>query len=181
MTNSANPFDALNNAVKKAATPPKGGFRHEKEVEIVKHALEMLALSPKGRELIAFKNNHNISIGVLKSKNSVDYAPSERTAYISASSGQKADDPALTINLAGALREAMQEHDNTLKKPEISMTQANYNNRFIDKIEDKLVWQTLVVYELGKIANKSEFIDTFAAMGYSNLIESYEKDLTENS
>jgi hypothetical protein len=49
------------------------------------------------------------------------------------------------------------------------------------KLEDKLFWETVIVYELGKIANKNEFIDSFTLMGYYNLIDGYEKDLTESS
>lgn len=176
-----NPFDALNKAVKRNVEPRKGGFRHDREDEIIAHALDNLALSAKGRELIAFRNTYDIQIGVLKSKNPVDYVPAEKTAYISATSSQNIDDPELTIHLAGALREAMQEHIDNLKKPTVAMGQTNFANRFGDKVEDKLIWQTLIVFELGKNANKSEFIDTFRAMGYSDLIESYEKDLTENS
>lgn len=174
-------FESLNKAIKKNMAPRKSGYRHEREAEIISHALAMLSLSPKGCELIAFKNNSNIKIGVLKSKTSVDYVPSEKTAYVSATYGQKIDDPAIVIHLAGALREAMQDYDPSLKKPTVSMGQAAFANRFGDKVEDKLIWQTIIVYELGKMANKSEFIDSFRAMGYDNLIQAYEKDLTENS
>jgi len=176
-----NPFDTLNKAVKRNIEPRKGGFRHEREDEIISHALGNMSLSAKGQELITFKDTHDIQIGVLKSKSPVDYVPEEKTAYISATSSQNSDDPILTIHLAGALREAMQEHIDTLKKPTIAMSEAEFSNRFVDKATDKLVWQTIIVYELGKIANMPEFVDSFVSMGYSNLIESYGKKLTESS
>jgi hypothetical protein len=45
------------------------------------------------------------------------------------------------------------------------------------KFEDKLYWQTGVVYELGVLGDKTEFIDSFALMGYGALIDAYQQDL----
>ena len=90
------------------------------------------------------------------------------------------NDPSITLWLAGALRESSQEYDPHLKRVSLQNGETIYFHREQKKLEDKLFWQTGVAYELGKLANKPEFIDSFIVMGYYSLIEAYEKDLNKN-
>lgn len=174
-------FASLKKAVKSDKQPEKRLIRHSREREIIDYALGMLSLSEKGQQLLDFVNEKQIKISVLRGRQSRDYTPQENSVYVSVSEDMPITDPDITIHMAGALRAAMQEFDPNLRKPDIDKGESFFVHRMGEKSDDKLIWQAIIVYELGNFANKPEFIDSFATMGYYSLIQAYEKDLTENS
>ena len=175
-----NPFEALKKAVSNTKPAEKRLIRHAQEREIIDYALNNLAQSEAGQELVDFANENEIKITILRGGPTRDYTSNAKNAYLVASDSVEFDDPDLTIHLTGALREAIQEYDPALRRMGLEKGESMYTHREGQKFEDKLFWQTIIVYELGKLANKSEFIDSFGSMGYYDLIEGYEKDLTLN-
>jgi hypothetical protein len=175
-----NPFEAIKKAVTRETKPEKRLIRHAREREIIDIALGNLALSEAGQELVDFARENEIQMTVLRGREARDYTSNAKNAYIVAPDSIDIDDPDLTIHLTGAIREAIQEYDPSLRRMGLEKGEQLYTHREGQKFEDKLFWQTIIVYELGKLANKSEFIDSFATMGYYNLIDGYEKDLTSN-
>jgi len=175
-----NPFESLNNLIKIEKPPEKRMIRHSKEREIIDTALANLSESALGQELVQFITENNIKITVLRGRDNRDYTPSKDSVFISVAEDMDADDPEITIHLVAAIRESMQEHDPMLRTPSLDQGEAIYVHRMGQKDDDKLIWQTKVTYELGKLAKKSEFIDSFTLMGYHSLIDVYEKELNEN-
>ena len=175
-----NPFESLNTLLKSEKHPEKRMIRHSKEREIIDIALGNLSQSELGQELVDFIKDYDIKISVLRGRDNRDYTPSKDAVFISVADDTDIDDPEITIHLAGAIRETYHEYDPKLRRIDPSNGESIYVQREQHKFEDKLLWETAVVYELGKLANKSEFIDSFAAMGYYSLIDAYEKDLIEN-
>ena len=174
-----NPFDSLNNLLSKETKPEKRMIRHSKEREIIDIALNRLSQSEMGQELVDFVRNYDIKISVLRGADNRDYAPSKEAVFISVSESMDIDDPEITIHMAGAIRECSHEYDPMLCRVSVDRGESIHYQREAQKFEDKLFWEAGIVYELGKIAGKTEFIDSFTLMGYYNLIEAYEKDLTE--
>lgn len=174
-------FDKLNALVKREKKPEKRLVRHSQEREIIDIALANLSLSEKGQKLVDFVKEKDIRISILRGQDTRDYTTTAKEVFVSVRQETDIDDPAITIHLAAAIREAMHEYDLNLKTPSPHQSEAIYVHRMGQKDDDKLIWQTIIVYELGKISNKTEFIDSFALMGYYSLIDVYEKDLTEYS
>jgi len=175
-----NPFIALKKAVTAEKTVEKRIIRHANEREIIEHCLNMLSLSDAGQELIDFAAENDIKYTVLRGRTARDYAPNSQNAYIVVPDSMPTDSADIVIHFTGALKEAIQEYEPDLRRIGVEKGEAVYAYKEAEKFEDKMLWQTIIVYELGKLANKSEFIDSFAAMGYYHLIEGYEKDLTGN-
>jgi hypothetical protein len=175
-----NPFAAL----KAAVTPPKPVdkrvLRHRKEREIIEHCRLMLGLSEAGQELLGFADENNIQFSILRGRAARDYAPNAYNAYVVVPDDMKMTDPDIVIHFVGALREAIQEHDPDLRRFTVDKGEQAYVSREVERFDDKMIWETIIVYELGIFEGRTEYIDSFATMGYYNLIESYEKDLSEN-
>lgn len=175
-----NPFEALKKAVGKETKAEKRLIRHAREREILDIALGNMSQSEAGQELLDFARENDINFAVLRGRDARDYTSNAKNAYIVAPDSIDSDDPDLTIHLVGAIRESIQEYDPNLRRIALEKGEDLYVHREGQKFEDKLFWQTIIVYELGKIASRTEFIDSFATMGYYSLIEGYEKDLTLN-
>ena len=172
-------FDKLGKLLKQEKTPERRLVRHPQEKEIIDIAQGNLRQSELGQELLDFLKEKDIQISVLRGRVTRDFAPGDKAVYITVADNTPIEDPDITIYLVGAIREAAQEYDQMLKKIPFERGESLFIQREEAKLQDKLIWQTNIVYELGKLANKTEFIDSFAAMGYYNLIEAYEKDLLE--
>ncbi len=151
--------------------------RHSREKEIIDIALSNLTQSEMGSELTEFARDYDVKISVLRGTENRDYVTGAQAAYIAVSEETASEDPINTISLAGALREASHEYDPQLKRISINNGESVHYHREHKKYEDKLFWQTGIVYELGILSNRTEFIDSFTLLGYYNLIEAYEKDL----
>lgn len=175
-----NPFASLNALFITEKPPERRFIRHPQEREIIENALNNLSMSDKGQELIDFVNSNDLKITVLRGQHNREFTPNKTNAYLTISESTHINDPSITIHMIGAIREAMHEYDPQLKTPSLSQGESIYVHRMGQKDDDKLIWQTMIVYELGKIANKSDFLDTFMLMGYYDLIDAYEKDLNEN-
>lgn len=174
-----NPFASLNALFITEKPPERRFIRHPQEREIIENALNNLSMSDKGQELIDFVNSNDLKITVLRGQHNREFTPNKTNAYLTISESTHINDPSITIHMIGAIREAMHEHDPMLKKVSYDQGESIYVQREERKLSDKLQYQTIIVYELGKIANKSEFIDSFLLMGYYDLIVAYEKDLNE--
>lgn len=175
-----NPFESLNSAIKKVRSPERRRLRHPQETEIIDVAMANMDSVPIGQELTQFIRDNNIRISILRGRQSRDYAPSDQTVFLSVSDNVEIDDPTITIHLAGAIRETAQEYDNMLRRVGVDRGESIYVHRETQKFEDKLFWQTGLVYELGKLHGKTEFIDSFMLMGYSSLVDAYEEDINNN-
>ena len=180
MIDLKNPFMALKKATTDKKPVEKRIIRHANEKEIINHCLAMLSLSEAGQELLDFAAANDIKYTVLRGRTARDYAPIAHNAYIIVPDTMPIDSADIVIHFIGALREAIQEYEPDLRRIGIEKGESIYAYKEAEKFEDKMLWQTITVYELGKLANNPEFIDSFAAMGYYHLIEGYEKDLTGN-
>lgn len=175
--NMKNPFESLNAAIKKTRLHENRRLRHTHETEIIETAMANLSQSEMGAALVEFIYANNLTVSILRGRYSRDYAPSDDTIFLSVSSDAAIDDPAITIHMAGAIRETAQEHDNHLRRVGVDHGESIYVHREGQKFEDKLFWQTGIVYELGVLGGRTEFIDSFTLMGYSSLIDAYAHDL----
>ena len=174
-----NPFESLNTLFKSDKPIEKRRLRHTYEREIIDIALDNLSQSQMGIELIEFLNDKAISIAILRGRTNRAYSITDKLVHISVTEDANIDDPEITIYLAGAIREAAQEYDTMLRRVGVDHGESIYVHREGQKFEDKLFWQTGIVYELGIIANRPEFIDSFTLMGYGSLIDAYDNDLQQ--
>lgn len=170
-------FESLNNILKSDKPRENRRLRHPKETEIIDIAKSNLSQSEMGAELLSFLNKENISIAVLRGRYNRSHTTSKNTIYITVYEDIDIRSADITIHLIAAIRQAAQEYDNMLRRVGVEQGESIYVHREGQKFEDKLYWQTGIVYELGKIAHKTEFIDSFTLMGYGSLIEAYEQDL----
>jgi len=170
-------FESLNGILKSDKPLENRRLRHPQETEIIDIAKANLSQSEMGTELLNFINDNNIKISVLRGRYNRTHTMSDNVAFISAYEDVDVRSPDLTINLVAAIREVAQEHDTMLRRVGVDSGESLYVHREGQKFEDKLYWQTGVVYELGRVANKLEFIDSFTLMGYGSLIDAYEQDL----
>lgn len=175
-----NLFESLNAVLKKETKPEKRMIRHAREREIIDIAMNNLSQSEMGMELVTFVKDYDIKLSVLRASHNRDYAPTKESVFITVSDDMDIDDPEITIHLAGAIRECSHEYDPMLRRLDPSNSESLYVHREEQKFDDKMYWMTGITYELGKIAGKNEFIDSFALMGYYNLLDVYEKDLTQS-
>lgn len=175
-----NPFQSLNTLFTTEKPLEKRRLRHTFESEIINIALDNLSQSPMGIELIEFINEKEINIAILRGRTNRAYSITEKFVHISVADNAYIDDPEITIHLAGAMREAAQEYDTMLRRVGVDHGESIYVHREGQKFEDKLFWQTGIVYELGILANREEFIDSFTLMGYRSLIDAYQDDLEQS-
>lgn len=170
-------FESLNNILKTDKPRENRRLRHPKETEIIEIAKANLSQSEMGVELLNFIKDNDVIISVLRGRYNRNHTTSSEAIFISVSDDIDIHSADITIHLAGAIREAAQESDQMLRRVGVDSGESIYVHREGQKFEDKLYWQTGIVYELGKVAQKSEFIDSFTLMGYSSLIDAYEQDL----
>jgi hypothetical protein len=172
-----NLFSKLNGFLKKEKQPEKRMIRHAQEREIINIALANLSHCDMGRVLLGFIEEHSLDITVLRGRKNRDYASSKNAVFISVGSNMNIEDPEITIHMAGAIRETMQEYEQQLRRLSIDNSENAYVLREEQKHEDKLFWQTGVVYEMGRLNDYPEYIDAFMLMGYGALVDAYERDL----
>ena len=172
-----NPFAQLNTLLKTEKEPERRLIRHPREREIIEIALNNLKDSPKAQELVAYMEYRGIKAGVLRGRIGREYAPNKEKFFISVADDVDIHDPKITIDFVGALARSVQEYNPHLCTIDPARGETLYVHREEQKFHDMLTWQTAFVYELGKMVNKDEFIDSFTIMGYSSLIDAYEKDL----
>ena len=170
-------FSKLNSILKKEKPPEKRLIRHPQEREIINIAIANLSQCEMGKALLEFIDSHHLDVTVLRGKRNRDYPTSKNGIYISVSTRMDIEDPEITIHMAGAIRETMQEHDPHLRRLGVDNSESAYVMREEQKFEDKLFWQTGVAYELNQQANRREFIDAWYLMGYGALLDAYERDL----
>ena len=172
-----NPFDSLNTILKAKKPLENRRLRHSQEHEIIRIALDNLSQSEMGVELLTFLNDFDIKLAVLRGRHTRNHSTSDKFVFISVSEAADISDPEITIRIAGAIRETAQEHDKMLRRVGVDHGESIYVHREGQKFEDKLYWQTGIVYELGRLGERAEFIDSFALMGYASLVDAYEHDL----
>jgi hypothetical protein len=172
-----NPFESLNGLLKSKEPAERRIIRHPKETEIIEIAMNNLSQSEMGTELARHIHDNNIMMTVLRGRHSRNFTTSADTIYIAAPDNIDVDAPELTIMLVGAIRESAQEMDNMLRRVGVDNGESIYVHREGQKFEDKLFWQTGVVYELGQVAERTEFVDAFMIMGYGALLDAYAEDL----
>lgn len=170
-------FESINAKIRKKIPTENRRLRHSKEREIIDNALGNLSQSDIGTELIEFINEKKVEISVLRGRYNRDHSMSDNHVFISVSEDTNIDDPEITIRLVGAIRETAQEGEQMLRRVGIESGESIYVHREGQKFEDKLYWQTGVVYELGILADRPEFLDSFTLMGYGTLVDAYEADI----
>jgi hypothetical protein len=172
-----NLFSKLNGFLKKEKPPEKRMIRHPQEREIINIALANLSHCDMGRALLSFVDEHHLDITVLRGRKNRDYASSKNAVFISVGANMDITDPEITIHMAGSIRETMQEYDQHLRRLSVDNSENAYVLREEQKHEDKLFWQTGIVYEMGRLHDHPEYIDAFMLMGYGALVDAYERDL----
>lgn len=177
----SNPFDKLNRKLGNTAPKQgKSGYRHEREATILSELRAVMQNSPMAQSLLQFADDNKIEIHVLRHKTGFGFVPESSHVYIAAAPEDKSGSAEMIIHLTAALREAQQEFEPDMKRPDISHGKEAFTKRFVDKKSDIRWHQCAVVDELASNLNFTEIIDSFKAMGYSSLLEGYRKDLQEN-
>lgn len=172
-------FSKLNSSFSPSKQTKKPGYRHESEEDIIKELRYVMQNSPTAKNLLAFADEHKLEIHILKNKSGFGFVPETSHIYISATPETHSGSADMIIHLAAALREAQQEFEPELKRPQISEGQQSYQQKFVNKKSDIRWHQCAVVHELDQNLGFTEIVDSFKAMGYSEILDGYRKDLQE--
>lgn len=171
----------LNNSFKPRNSSGKASYRHDREAEIIDQLRFVMKHSPMAQSLLDFADEHKIEIHVLKNKAGFGFVPESSHVYIAASPDTKTGSSEMIIHLVAALREAQQEFEPQHKRPNVSMGEEAFVERFANKKSDVRWHQCAVVDQLATNLNFTEIIDSFKEMGYGSILEGYRKDQLENS
>lgn len=173
---TGSPFDKINKSFAPGQGAGRATYRHEREKPIIDQLRFVMQHSPTAKGLLNFADEANLEIHVMKNKANFGYMPSGRIVYISAPPEQRTPTPEMLIHLVGALREAQQETYPEMSRPNVEMGRDAFVNKFMDKKADIYFFQCCVVEEIEKALNFTEIVDSFQAMGYSDILEAYKKD-----
>jgi len=171
-----NPFDKLNKSFTAGKTTGKPSYRHERESQIIDQLRFVMQHSATAKALLEFADTNAIEIHVLKNKTGFGYLPDGSVVYISAAPEIRIGTPEMLINLVGGLREAQQETTPETRRPTIEMGKERFVEQYVDKKADIYFHQCSVVEEIEKALGFTEIVDSFQAMGYSDILEAYKKD-----
>lgn len=176
MSNINDPFDTLNKTFSAGRNSAKSSFRHEREDHIIDQLRFVMKHSDTAQALLDFADNHNIQIHVLKNKEDFGFIPEGQIVYIAATPNERIGTPEMLINLIGALREAQQEQFPETRRPTLDMGEERYVQHYVDKKADIHWHQCQAIEEIEKSLGFTEIVDSFRAMGYSEILEAYKKD-----
>lgn len=175
-------IDKLNKALGSDKEPTRlapGSISHENSGSILQSARDILSHSATGQELLDFADKTEVNIMVVKSRDSFAAQPDPKAVYVSAPAGAKTATPDLVIQLVAALRESFQDTDIDWKRPTFAVGKDRFVKTMVDKRKDSLFLQCVVVQELTNNLHTQDFLDAFDKMGYSSIMEAYQKDLQQ--
>ena len=109
-------FESLNKVLKNDKPVENRRMRHPKETEIITEAMNRLAQSEMGSELIQFVEDHNVRLHVLRGRDNRNHSNSSSDVFISVADDIDIRAAEITILMAGAIRDAAQEHDTHLRR-----------------------------------------------------------------
>jgi hypothetical protein len=174
-------FTKLNSSFSPSKSSKKSGYRHEEEESIIQELRYVMKNSATASKLLDFVDSHRIEIHILKNKSGFGFVPESSHIYISATPDMRSGSAEMIIHLTAALREAQQEFEPELRRPSVSEPQASYQQKFVNKKSDIRWHQCAVVHELDENLSFTEIVDSFKAMGYSEILDGYRKDLQETA
>jgi len=168
----------LNKALKVGGrNTPTGSFRHDNEAEILAAATDLLAKSETGRELLDYARNNNIAMHVLRNKQDYGVMPDAGAVYITCPAGQDMPTVRAVLQLALALREAMHEGDEAMKRPSPRIGRERFLQSYMKKDQDIAYIAAEVSYQLVQATGLSQIIDEIGHMGYGDVYEAYKHDV----
>lgn len=177
-------FDKLNATINTPSTPKavaqRGNITHPNSDHIVERATQIMLRSYTGQKLMDFANDAQLQMVVLANRAESGYAPEGKTIYLNVPAAQDIGSAAIIIQLTAALREAMQEEIDELKRPSFEWTKQQFSQRHVDRGRDKRFYICAVAHELVYEHNMRELFDEMAKIGYDVLLEAYGKDLQES-
>lgn len=176
-------FDGFNKKLTEPKAAPnttnRADFTHPNSDALIAAATQVLALCATGQMLLDFADHAGIKMVVLSNQTEGGYSPNGKVAYINVPAGQEAGNAAIIIQLTGALREAMQEEIDELKRPLLEWPEHDFAQRHVDRDRDRLFYVCSVAYELINEQKMREIFDEMSKIGYINLLEAYGKDQEE--
>ena len=176
-------FDKINKQLGEKPRTQKSAlntdFIHPNSDTMVTSACNLIRKTKTGEMLLDFAKNAGISMHVLAQNNESGYTPNQKTVYISVPAAQEAGTAKIIILLAGALREAMQEEIDELKRPPLTWPEHDYAQRMVERNRDKWWYTCAVAHDLIHEHNMHELFDEFRMMGYDKALTGYGKDLEE--
>ena len=177
-------FDKLNNQISKRPSSPKigqkkDGFIHPNSEQMITSACNLIARTDTGQMLLDFAKKADIKIHAVTNSAEHTQSTDPKTIYIGVPAAQETGSARIVILLSGALREAMQEEIDELKRPPLSWPEHDYAQRMVEKDRDKWWYSCAVAHDLIENHGLRELFDELHIMGYYSLLEAYGKDLQE--
>ena len=176
-------FDKLNKQLGEKSATPKAAinsdFIHPNSEAMITSACTLIAKTNTGQMLLDFAKTANISMHAISQSTDSGYMPNQKTIYVSVPAPQETGTSRIIILLAGALREAMQEEVDELKRPPLNWPEHDYAQRMVERNRDKWWYTCAVAHDLIHEHNMHELFDEFRMMGYDKALIGYGKDLEE--
>tara|TARA_Y100001001_G_scaffold142247_1_gene146785 strand:+ start:536 stop:1090 length:555 start_codon:yes stop_codon:yes gene_type:complete len=156
-----NPTDLMNKAFspKKGSSNQSGGMEHPHGKAILQGIETILGYAATGQQLIAFLQENDINIKILKGPHEGDFNPSMNTAYLYIPAGEETPSPRAALSYIKAARLAQQEQEENLKKPTFYLAQKDWADRSYNKLEDIILTQVKFGKELKHSAGLQEILD----------------------
>ena len=171
MTNE-NPLDKLSESF--SSGKGKEGvatYRHPDEGALLQNAQALLQQSGTGAELLAFSEQNQVEVRLIKNKSASGYIPQSKVVYIGAPVTGVLTPSMLALLIAGGIREAQQELKGFMPPDETKDLQQHLTINHA-KRADVLYYQCAVAYEINESAGNKEILDEMRKIGHG-LIDIY--------
>ncbi|MDD9899623.1 MAG: hypothetical protein OXT65_01425 [Alphaproteobacteria bacterium] len=143
---------------------------------MIDKALEILAHSQTGHQLVEFADMEKIDIRIIATPKPTTYLPESRAACIGFNKSDPVSPSRFVLMLAGILREAQQEISG-VSHPDLDEPEEKHIEIGLAKQEDKVWHLCSVAFELSDQPKFTEynFLDELGKMGHHESIELFRK------
>lgn len=149
---------------------------------MITKALEILALSPHGQQLVNFVEKKDIIIKIIATPQQLSYLPESGVVCIGINKNNPGSPSRFILALAGILREAQQEAAG-IKHPPLHAPLSEHMDISLAKQEDKVWYMCAIACELAgqEIFTEYKFLDELKKMGHNEALELYIDQELKNS
>lgn len=169
-----NPLGSFTSILGGAAAPSET----PDQTAMIHAALKMLRGSDAGSKLVSFAIEERLEVKVIRTRHETAYLPQSKEIFIGLSANMQPSPSRFVLLLAGALREAQQEHEG-MTRPDLNQSINDIVRISSAREADKVAYLCLIGYELDQnpALAKHRFLDELRSMGYGEIVDIFLKNL----
>lgn len=170
MTNE-NPLGKLSESFAPGKAEGTATYRHPEENTLLQSAYSLIQKSETGNQLLAFAQQNEITVRLIKNKTASGYIPQSKVIYVGLPVTGQMKPEMLALLITGGLREAQQELKG-FKPPDETKDLQQHLTINHAKRADVLYYQCAVSYEVSNSTDNKEILDEMRKIGHG-LIDIY--------